>query len=256
MRTPIKSNTDEFKCFRAVQKIIPPNSVVNSFLFFSGEIEFNLAESDRFVVARTDCYPIYEFWRCAFNDPSKIMEISRHFYNTLFDEEKIFELLQTNWASYKDPFVRAALFFLLNRCSESGMISSGRFQPKNFNAFALTNLKKFNPQNLYMWYDEDSTLLDSLDNIQEGVDYLLLPVGKYKRNLLEGNYEGSLEDTYINHRMLHQKMLSITKKWVILYKFHPEVVKLYKDYNITMLNKYGRQTDVEGESEELIIANF
>jgi|TARA_R110000824_G_scaffold160957_1_gene335933 DNA adenine methylase len=230
--------------------------VVNSFLFFSGEIEFNLAQADRFVVARTSNYPIYEFWRCAFDDPGKIMEISRHFYNTLFDEEKIFKLLQTNWASYKDPFVRAALFFLLNRCSSTGMISSGKFTPNNFNAFALTNLKKFNPQNLYTWYDEKSTLLGSIDSVDESVDYLLLPVGEYKRNLLEGNYEGSLEETYINHKHLHQKMSDITKKWIILYKFHPEAAALYKDYNIIKLNKYGRPTDNNKEAEELIIANF
>tara|TARA_R100000008_G_C3583925_1_gene170655 strand:+ start:878 stop:1648 length:771 start_codon:yes stop_codon:yes gene_type:complete len=256
MRSPIKPSAEEFTCFRAVAAKIPKGSIVETFLFFSGEIEVNLSEADRFVVCRTTNYPIYEFWRCVKEDADKIAEISAHLYKTIFDEEKIFALLQAKWTTYKDPFMRASLFFLLNRCSSRGKISDGNFTPHNLNIFAINNLKKFDSQNLHLWYDEEVSFIESLDKIGESTEYIFIPARTYSRGLLSGKGSGSIEDTQFNHRKLNQKLLKMKTKWVLLYKFNPELLRLYKDCNITFLNKYGRETSNEKECEDLIIANF
>lgn len=256
MRSPIRPNAEEFSCFSAIAEKIPKGSVVETFLFLSGEIEINLSESDRFVICRTTNYPIYEFWRCAKEDPDKIAEISAHLYKTIFDEERIFSLLQSKWTTYKDPFMRASLFFLLNRCSSRGKISDGDFAPQNLNIFAINNLKKFDGQNLHLWYDEEVTFLESLDKIGESTEYIIIPARRYSRGILTGRGSGSVEDTQFNHRRLNQRLLEMKTKWILLYKFESELLKLYKDCNITLLNKHGRETTEEKECEDLIIANF
>jgi len=54
-----------------------------------------------------------------------------------------------------------------------------------------------------------------------------------------------------------QKTLQETKqKWVILYKKHPEILELYGDHNIIMIDAYGRETKNQKRCEELVIANF
>ena len=53
MKSPIKDSVNQFKCTTFLKKLIPQESVVHSFLFYAGELEFALGESKRFVYART-----------------------------------------------------------------------------------------------------------------------------------------------------------------------------------------------------------
>ena len=53
MKSPIKDSINQFKCATFLKKIIPEGSVVHSFLFYAGDLEFTLAESQRFVCAHT-----------------------------------------------------------------------------------------------------------------------------------------------------------------------------------------------------------
>ena len=62
--------------------------------------------------------------------------------------------------------------------------------------------------------------------------------------------------TTIFHKELCEYLRDVEKKWMVLYKTHPQLFKLYKDHNITMIDKYGRKTADRDSSEELIIANF
>ena len=150
MKSPIKESLNNFKCSAFLKTLIPRGSIVNSFLFFDGGVEFNLTESDRFVVAHTTKYVIYEFWKCAMENPARIAELSESLYP--IGDEKAFHLFQENWPKYQDHYTRSALFFLLNRCSESGWISAGKFDDKNFNPLALSHLKKFSPKNFFLKY--------------------------------------------------------------------------------------------------------
>ena len=63
MKTPIKENIT-FNNVGVIKELIPINSVVDSFLFYSGGVEFKLAASNRQIIAPTNRYMIYEFWKC------------------------------------------------------------------------------------------------------------------------------------------------------------------------------------------------
>ena len=45
----------------------------------------------------------------------------------------------------------------------------------------------------------------------------------------------------VNHRQLAAKLNEINKKqkWIIVYHFHQELLKIYEEYNIVGLDKYG-----------------
>lgn len=253
MKSPIREDVNNFKCKRTLREVIPKGSVVNSFLFFDGALEIGLAEEDRFVVSHTNKYVIYEFWDCVLKDAQRVSEIVKSLSSLA--EPDIFFLLQENWPKYKDPYVRSALFFLLNRCSESGLISAGKFKPRNYNPLAIANLNKFRLENFHVIWDRQTDFLEGFKNVKQ-TDYLLLPVGKFSYNFFEYGKNRGIEMTSINHERLSETLKQIQHKWVVVYKEHREIFKLYKEYNITMIDKYGKVVNNESDCEEVVIANF
>ena len=117
MQTPIKNLKTQTNSISILKSIIPKGTVIGSYPFYDGNVEFRLAESDRFVIGMTQSRAVAEFWYCVLEDSNKISLIAEQIYPTLNDAT--FDILRKGWYKYKDPFVRSALFFLLN---EIGMI--------------------------------------------------------------------------------------------------------------------------------------
>ena len=173
MKSPIKENINNFKCGPLLREKMPRGSVVHSFLFFDGNIEFDLARTGRFIAAHTTKYVIYEFWKCAMEDPKRIAELSQFFFP--IEEENIFHILQEEWPKYRDPFVRSALFFLLNRCSESGHISAGKLNARYYNPVALSHLRRFTIDNFHLHLTEGEDFLQGLHNAPQA-DFILFHI--------------------------------------------------------------------------------
>ena len=68
MKTPIKSK-NTFYSASAIDKIVPANSKISTALFFSGQIELELAFMGREVDITTNKWVIYEFWDCMVKNP-------------------------------------------------------------------------------------------------------------------------------------------------------------------------------------------
>jgi len=255
MKSPIKDSLNDFnKSLLILKSMIPKGKIIDSFLFFSGELEFNLSESERFVIGHTCKYVIHEFWYCAMTDPERIAEISNSMYP--FKDEKMFYIFQENWPRYSDHFMRSALFFILNRCSATGWPSFGKFEDRNFNPIALSNLKRFRPKNFYLCHDKTDDLIKAIDQATTKSDYILAPVGKFSYNLFEQGKSKGYEMTSINHKELAAYLDGVEKKWIVLYKNHLQLFKMYQKYNIVMIDKYGKTTEDKAKCEDLIIANF
>jgi len=252
MKSPIREN-NRFKCLPLLRELIPPGSVINSFLFFDGNLEFGLANSERFIIGHTNRYVIYEFWECATEDAPKIAEISKFLFSST--QLNMFHIFQETWPKHKDPYLRSAIFYLLNRCSEKGTISSGKFVPENFNPLALASLNKFRADNFHIKWDPSEDFLQGINNAPKA-DFTLLPVGKFSYNFFEHGKNRGFEMTSIDHKKLFALLNQKEDKWVVIYKPHPQLYKLYKNHNITMLNKYGKVTPQKDECEEVVIANF
>tara|TARA_R110002020_G_scaffold96491_2_gene231034 strand:+ start:1159 stop:1926 length:768 start_codon:yes stop_codon:yes gene_type:complete len=254
MKSPLRQQQNS-RAAAAIKQILPEGSVVDSFLLFDGAIELSLAQSNRFICAHTCKYVVYEFWDCALKNPSLIAQLfASKPFSSLFNKIT-FHILQENWPMYRDPYVRSALFFLLNRCSTTGALSSGDFTLTHLSAPAIVTLKNFKAQNFYPVWDETNGLLDSLKGTHQG-EYLLLPLGMFTYDFFGEGISRGHEETRVPHSRVKTTLDTIAKKWIVVYRCHPQVFKLYKDYNIRMINKYGNLVNNPEQCEEVIVTNF
>tara|TARA_R110002020_G_scaffold95382_8_gene228979 strand:- start:1911 stop:2681 length:771 start_codon:yes stop_codon:yes gene_type:complete len=256
MNSPIRDSTRNFNCLNELKKKIPRGSVVHSYLFYGGELEIGLTTHSRFVCAHTSKYVIHEFWNCLLVNPRKVHEIVTSDVFS-FDNENMFALLQENWARYKDPYVRAALFFLLNQLSESGRISHGKITSESLNPLSLSLLKNLALPHFHLEHDAQDNVVDNI-RASPASDCLLVPAGHYGYNLLEHGKNKAIEEERINHAELHELLTTelIERRWVVLYHWHPELLKLYRGYKIALLDGFGRVTSERADAKEMIIANF
>lgn len=259
MKTPLK-DTLQMKHTGIVKDLIPIGSAIHSFLLYSGDVELKLASSDRNLYAHTNNYIIHEFWKCLLDNPRGVAVWARNLSSLLetdpvFSNQKMFAILQETWADQTNPYTRAAFFFLLSRCSDMGLPSSGKLVKEGMNKISLLNLERFQTKNF-------DICLDKVDDYLEGTssvpleDYLLFPVGHYNLNLFEKGKSKGIETTTVNHRKLCAHLKTESRKWIVLYKNHPRLREMYKDFNIIMLDEYGRKTNREMRCKEVAIANF
>jgi hypothetical protein len=259
MKTPIKENI-RFNSTGVLKTMIPPESKVDSFLFYGGDIEFKLADSGRHLRAHTNNYLVHEFWDCVLDEPSAVAMWAENLSSLLeddpvFSKEKMFSILQSRWHIYSDSYIRAGMFFLLNRYSDVGLISSGKMSATGLSHFSLLQMRRFKVKNFEILLDTCNNYLETLLTIKD-TDYLLFPAGKFSYNLFEEGKSKAIENTTVDHKALYKILQNEKHRWILLYKPHPCLFDLYSDYNITMIDNYGRRTNKKSKCEELIIVNF
>ena len=178
MRSPIKDLGPTFyNTLSTLKQIIPEGAVTSSFLFFAGNLEFNLAEANRRIDAYTTRYVVYEFWKYAEEDPGRIKEIVNFIMERSERDERLFTTFQKEWLNYRDPFMRSAMFFVLNRSSSTGHLSSGVHEEDGVNAITLSYLNSFNPVNFNINWTQEEDFLVMLDEQKIKGDYFLIPAG-------------------------------------------------------------------------------
>ena len=244
MRSPIKNLKSQTNCFSAISELVPKGSVVDYYPIYSAELCIKLSKADRFVIAHTANYVVYEFWACVMEDPERVSKIAETFYPNL--NENTFDILKKNWYSYKDPFVRSALFFLLNRCSNLGMITHGELDTKNYNAFALRDLKSFKVDNMHINFLKEKSIQDFNKNIS------IINAGKYRVSFLENEQVLGEEETEIKHSKILRDMES--RRAIMIFKPHRALLKISK-YEKILLDRYGKQTADFSKTQEIILHN-
>ena len=233
---------------------MPRGSAVHTGLLYDGRLELELSESN-FVVAHTNKYVVYEMWRCLLEDPERVAAFVDYMHP--IEDKNIFYLLQENWPKYSDPFVRAGLFVLLNRYSDTGLVSSGEMSAENYSPTVTVNLKKaIPPQNLFLMLDQDTDFLNALDKIDTRCDYLILPLGDYKMSLLLQSDKVTHEDTVIDHERIFDFFSNTKNKTYLIYNYSTTVEKKYSGYRQYIVDKWGRLTESKTFAKEMIIANF
>jgi site-specific DNA-adenine methylase len=254
MRSPLRVATKNFKALSVLKTIIPLDSIVHSFLFFDGNLEIGLAHDGRFVVAHTNKYVIYEFWYCVRKNPQRIVAAAEYFQP--IEDKNIFYLLQESWPKYHDPFVRSALFLLLNRYSASGQISSGDFYPEAYRPTDLVSLSRIGFNSLHLSHDPEDNFLEAIEKIEGRCDFVFLPIGSYSLNYMEDARPQGFEETTVVHRDIKKMMEETSRKVVLLYKTTSKVLALYRDYKMYFIDKWGRAVEDRTLAEEVLIVNF
>lgn len=247
MRTPFRSPLGPTKASAAIEKYIPVGSVVSTYGFYSGEAELYLSNRNRFILSHTTKEAVFDIWQTLFDDPVSVSEIASRILP--FKGDKDFEILQEQWYKYRNAPARAALFFVLNNCSDSAYISKGKLDLSNYNPVSLSRLKKFiKPENFH---------LQLIENVKQNIiednrsDILFFHTEKYKKDFLSEGFNRGVEEENMG---LREILASIeNKKYVILTTPSPFLSEL-DIQNTTFIDQYGRET-TEANAKEIILHN-
>lgn len=229
--------------------------MVETFLFYSGQVEFGLTSHGRFVCAHTTNQPIYEFWQCLSRDPRRLYDIITCPAFSV-EDDNMFHVLQDTWPKWQDPYIRSALFYLLNACSDKGMPSTGGLDKEKFHQFSISKLKTYQrPSNFFLQLDNGSAMHETI-NPAEWCEYVVVPLWDFDHNLFDIGVSLGFEETHINHKKLYEALKELSIKWAVTYNYDHNACELYKDYNITMIDQYGQRTKNATAAQEIVIANF
>jgi len=254
MKPLIKYKNGDFKCTSIIKDLIPPGSIVHSHLLYNGQVELALASEMRFVCAHTTQYVIYEFWKCVMENPQRMHDIITA-GGLKFDNENMLALLQESWTSFADPYIRASLFYILSKCTDDGLISSGKLENRRLSPLSLARLKNFRPTNFHVSLDSRRGPFEKI-SVAEDSDYLLCPVGQFTYNMLDEGKSLGPETTLVKHANLAAQLQTLDQRWVVMYKYHPRVLELYRGCRIIQCDQYGEKTMKQNNTAEVIIANF
>ena len=256
MRSPIK-DVFRFAGSQYLLNIIPRGSLVNSLKLYSGAIELFLADNDRFVVGSTTRYVVYEFWHCMMEDPKRVAQLAAFLKKTpIGTDMPITYVVQEKWAEYKDPYIRAALFFLLNRFSSSGLVSAGGIDEANFGNFnpnSIHRLKSFQAKNFFLNYKKD---IDYIDNTPEGlkVNYNMITAGQFGYNFFEEGKSKTHEYIETDHQRIKDFLTETPTNTIALYEPHDGIKGFYKGLEVVSVNENGKPTSEDASG--VIVANF
>ena len=252
--SPLKS-PHGFICSSYLKELIPKKSSIHSFLPFSGETELSLISDNRDVLINTNNYVIYEFWSCYKTDPFRIADQAEQLHERTVPG--MIKTYQNDWPSFRDPYLRSAIFFLLNRYSETGTLSYGNCSLNNYTPMCLNYLRRCDEsvRKIKLTYHKSDDYLEGLANCSED-DVALIMAGGFNAGPLSRKTSMGHEDYNINQRHLQRQLAEFQKKFVLVYKNHTRISSFYKNYNMVRLNKFGKVTLKPELTEEIIVTNL
>tara|TARA_R110002020_G_scaffold191809_1_gene391768 strand:- start:387 stop:1175 length:789 start_codon:yes stop_codon:yes gene_type:complete len=262
LRSPLKEYTSLAKTLTQIKNIIPPDSFIHSTGLYAAELELKLAADRRMVFAHSTNWLIYEFWKAVINNPQTVAQIALDL--APIPTAYMFKCYQEDWPWYDGTEQRAALTFLLNRYSSLNMASAGELKEEQFQFHYITQLSKMRLEKspFDVVYHRDSDTKGLLEQTANEVrkyknGYMLLLMRKYIHDYYDDVSTQGYDVEHFSHQNTHKFLLETKDiRWVVAYKNSAQIRKMYGDYNITMIDKYGNSTADSLQCEKMIIANF
>lgn len=244
-RSPLRYPGGKSRAARAISAFIPETETrLCSPFFGGGSVELFL--SDRMRVSGFDVFePLVDFWEELLDRPRTLADNIRRFYPL---SRESFYKLQNIFPDITNKFDRAAIFFVLNRASFSGITLSGGMSPGHprFTESAIRRVETFKrPAHLTVKRGDFREVIPAHPE-----DFLYLDPPYWIRS---DNLYGIRGDTHRGFPHLDLfEILSKRDRWILSYNDSPEVRRLYKDYRIEPLSwVYGMGNDKR--SREILI---
>ena len=233
---------------RAVSVILPyvpaGTKKICSPFFGGGSVELALMNKGIKVFGSDIFSPLVDFWQETIKNPLELSEKVQKYFPL---SKTQFYNLQKSYTSLLDKLERAAVFFVLNRCSFSGTTLSGGMSPGHhrFTQSAIDRLKNFHSIGITVRKVDYKIALKEHADI---ITYLDPPYFIESDNLY-----GARGDAHrgFNHEEL-AFILQRRDKWILSYNDCSKIRKLYKHAQILKPQwTYGMSNGKK--SEELLI---
>ncbi|MCA2002185.1 MAG: DNA adenine methylase [Chloroflexi bacterium] len=205
---------------------------------------------------------LYYFWKYAQMDSERLGQETRKIKKTKTDGQALFaELLNVNPDSLTG-LERAVRFFVLNRITFSGIVESGGYSQRAFEArFTESSIERVSRLGEVL-KDVKITNLDYRQVLTGGskatFTFLDPPYYKAVKSKLYGK-NGVLHTTF-NHEEFAREMKKCAHSWLITYDDCPEVREGFRFANIYEWElQYGMNNYKQGKAEkgsELFISNY
>lgn len=258
MKSLLRYPGGKTRALKHITPYFPKNltEIVSPF-FGGGSIEIHYASQGVRVHGYDVFEPLVNFWQHVQNDSEGIANLLEAFFHPC--TKKTFAKYQKkqSWSDmdhthYLWQEMRACMYYALNRSSFSGATLSGGYSQqaadKRFTQSSIDRLRNFSCPSLTV---EQADFTDSLRRHDDETFIYADPPYLLEKSTLYGE-RGSTHKDFDHQRLAEE----IKKKnnWVISYNPHPEILELYKDYEIVYPEwAYGMSKDKK--SKEILILN-
>tara|TARA_R110000824_G_C15141076_1_gene670024 strand:+ start:556 stop:1320 length:765 start_codon:yes stop_codon:yes gene_type:complete len=237
IKSPLRYPNDNSKIAHIVMKLIPSNTSAITSPFFSGAgLETALINQGLKIYGHSSFKSLYEFWSCLIENPEMVYQAAKHFYPI---DEDIFYLIQERIHQNENPYVRAGIFFVINRCTVEGTVTHGSMMKRHpkFNEYSLLMLKNFKTNLLKVFYDESHE-----DVIDKSNKLILCCPPKYSSTVaLNVNDTFFPENQKIDHKKLSERLFQ-KNKWILFSNYHKDLIEIYEPHNMIYIDKFYKET--------------
>ncbi len=245
-RSPLRYPGGKSRAVSVLRDYIPDGTerLVSPFLG-GGSLELSCA-ADGIAVHAADAFALLiNFWEYAKNEPHVLSDRVAMYYPLKREQ---FYSLQKQITGMEDDLERAAVFFVLNRASFSGITLSGGMSPGHprFTKTAIQRLRDFHAPNLHVACADFKDTLAAYPN-----DFLYLDPPYANGERLYG-MQGDMHDGF-DHEGLSD-LLRTRAGWILSYNDHPDIRKMYAGFDLRTPDwQYGMSSNKT--SNELLILN-
>lgn len=204
-------------------------------------------------------YNLYCFWTTLQLNGDELFELIlkvKTDNNTPDSIKDIFIEEKANINNYENPIDVARAFYILNKCSYSGLTETGTFAPlasiQNFSVKSIHRLKETSK----LLKDVKITNLDYSELLKDGENIFIYLDPPYDiTNKLYGK-NGEIHKVF-NHELFYDSMVKCKNEFLISY--NGEIKEKYKDFNVSNVNFTYAMTRKSGKivnKEEIVITNY
>jgi DNA adenine methylase len=244
VRSPLRYPGGKTRAVEIISRSFPSRikELVAPF-FGGGSIELLFAARGVRVHGYDVFRPLVEFWQCLLLERDQLANEVEKYYP--LSRERFYQL-QEQQTKFPAKLERAAVYYVLNRCSFSGATLSGGMSPGHprFTLSSIQRLREFNNPNIWV---EKADFEESLARHQHMFAYLDPPY------LIDSGLYGKKGDAHkdFDHVRL-AKILKARRNWVLSYNDCEDIRELYRGFKIMTPNwKYGMSNDKT--SKEVLI---
>ena len=231
-RSPLRYPGGKSRAVRSILPLIPDDTKKVCSPFVGGaSIELACTARGMSVKGYDIFTPLVDFWQYLLNDSVELAERVKKYHPL---NRTRFYSLQKRYINLKHPLERAAVFFVLNRSSFSGITLSGGMSPGHprFTESSIERLREFAVDNLTV------EQADYRDSITENDDAFLYLDPPYLNGQKLYGVKGDTH-TGFDHKTL-RGLLDQRERWILSYNDCPTIREWYADYPIIGVDwKYG-----------------